>query len=216
MPVQARAEATRRRILDSATELFNELGYGETGLADVLQRAGVSKGAFYYHFDSKEALARAIIDTFDERVNQVFHGDFDPHNPTLAGIIRSTFDVQALLRRDTMSHIGHLLCQALGQVCPSGARVYQGWTDRFVEMVTMVITTGELRDDVDPKDVAEAIWVSVLGCHLVSAAVGDDCFARLGRSWRVLLRSALPQRAIADVDDLLDRIVADYQTAAPA
>ena len=61
MPRQARAEATRRRIIDSAVDLFTEMGYGETGLADVLQRAGVSKGAFYYHFDSKESVAAAII-----------------------------------------------------------------------------------------------------------------------------------------------------------
>ena len=68
MPLQARAEATRRRILDSAIDLFDELGYGETGLADVLQRAGVSKGAFYYHFDSKEAVAAAIIEDYRRHV----------------------------------------------------------------------------------------------------------------------------------------------------
>ena len=68
MVMQARAEATRHRILDSAVDLFDELGYGETGLADVLQRAGVSKGAFYYHFDSKEGIAAAIIEEFDRKV----------------------------------------------------------------------------------------------------------------------------------------------------
>lgn len=216
MPIQARAEATRRKILESAAELFSELGYGETGLADVLQRAKVSKGAFYYHFDSKEALARAIIDTFDQRAAQAVDDNFDPQAPTLEGIIRSTFAVQDLMRNDRMSGIGQLLSQALGQVCPSGARVYKGWTGRFVEMVTMVITTGELRGDVDPEDVAEAIWVGVLGCHLVSAAVGDDCYARLGRSWRILLRSALPEAAIEEADNLLGRVVADYQMAVPA
>ena len=74
MVVQARAEATRRRIIDAAIALFSEEGYGDTGLAAIMDRADVSKGAFYYHFESKEALASAIIgegvtqlmDTFNE------------------------------------------------------------------------------------------------------------------------------------------------------
>ncbi len=63
MARQARAEATRKKIIDTAVELFIDLGYGETGLAEILQRADVTKGAFYYHFDSKEAVAAAIIDS---------------------------------------------------------------------------------------------------------------------------------------------------------
>lgn len=216
MAIQARAEATRRRILESAADLFSESGYGETGLADVLQRAKVSKGAFYYHFDSKEALAREIIDEFDQRAAQAVEDNFDPEAPTLEGIIRATFEVQDLMRNDRMTGIGQLLSQALGQICPSGARVYKTWTERFVAMVTMVISTGELRGDLDAEEVAEAIWVAVLGCHLVSAAVNDDCFARLGRSWRVLLRSALPDGEMAHAEKMLGRVVADYQAAVPA
>lgn len=75
--LQARAEATRRRILDSAVDLFDELGYGETGLADVLQRANVSKGAFYYHFDSKEAVATAIIEDFRHQMEEATRETID-------------------------------------------------------------------------------------------------------------------------------------------
>ena len=73
MVVQARAEATRRRIIDAAIALFSEEGYGDTGLAAIMDRADVSKGAFYYHFESKEALASAII---DEGVTQLLDGAY--------------------------------------------------------------------------------------------------------------------------------------------
>ena len=59
---QARSEATRRKIITSAAELINEIGYPATGLGDIIERAEMTKGALYYHFDSKESLATAIIE----------------------------------------------------------------------------------------------------------------------------------------------------------
>ena len=73
MVVQARAEATRRRIIDAAIALFSEEGYGDTGLAAIMDRADVSKGAFYYHFESKEALASAIIGEGVTQLLDTFH-----------------------------------------------------------------------------------------------------------------------------------------------
>jgi AcrR family transcriptional regulator len=211
MALQARAEATRRRIIESAVELFAELGYGETGLADVLQHAGVSKGAFYYHFDSKEAVATAIIEEFDNRVGRAIDNDFDVDGPTLEGLIAGTFAVQDLMRRDKLTQVGHRLCQALDQVSSAGARVYLGWTERFVDMVKMVIDTGDMREDVDPNHVAECVWVGILGCNLVSAAIGDDPYARLARCWRVMVRTIVPEGALDGVEKTVDGIAGRYQ-----
>jgi len=57
---QGRAGATRRRrqaILDAALECFSTLGYDETTLADIRERAGASTGSIYHHFGSKEHIA---------------------------------------------------------------------------------------------------------------------------------------------------------------
>ncbi|MCB0923161.1 MAG: TetR/AcrR family transcriptional regulator [Mycobacterium sp.] len=213
MVVQARAAATRRRIIEAAVTLFAENGYGETGLVDVLQHAGVSKGAFYYHFDSKEAVASAIIGEFHQRLVEAVDWHVDSDAPTLEGIIRATFAVQCLMRSDLTIKIGQELSQALSQVSVAGARMYGEWTERFAEMVRAVIAAGELRSDVDPADASESIWAAVLGSHLVSAALHDDPYVRLARSWRVLLRSLLPKEAWAGFDSLLNRIVADYAEA---
>jgi AcrR family transcriptional regulator len=53
---QLRGEETRSRILDAAGELFAERGYDATSVADICARAGVTKGAFYHHFKSKQAV----------------------------------------------------------------------------------------------------------------------------------------------------------------
>jgi AcrR family transcriptional regulator len=54
--VQVRSEETRKRILDSALRLFADKGYDATGVAEICTTADVSKGAFYHHFPSKQAI----------------------------------------------------------------------------------------------------------------------------------------------------------------
>ena len=69
---QARSEATRRKIIDSAVDLINEIGYPAAGLGDIIERAELTKGALYDHFDSKEALATAIIEEGSESLFGAF------------------------------------------------------------------------------------------------------------------------------------------------
>jgi AcrR family transcriptional regulator len=63
-----RREATRRQILDAATRLFTELGYEATSIRAVLDATGLSRGAFYHHFPSKEALFETALESVEERV----------------------------------------------------------------------------------------------------------------------------------------------------
>lgn len=62
MPTQQRSEATRAQILRSALACFAESGYDATGVSEICARAGVSKGAFYHHFASKQELFLALLD----------------------------------------------------------------------------------------------------------------------------------------------------------
>lgn len=57
-----RREETRRAILNAAALCFAARGYAETGVAEICQRAGVSKGAFYYHFESKQAVFLDLLE----------------------------------------------------------------------------------------------------------------------------------------------------------
>ena len=50
------ARATRERIVQSAIDLFATQGYDATSVAQVIDRAGLTKGGFYHHFASKDAL----------------------------------------------------------------------------------------------------------------------------------------------------------------
>lgn len=62
MARQERAVRTRRAILEAAASVFDERGYEAATIADILTRAGVTKGALYFHFSSKQDLARGVLD----------------------------------------------------------------------------------------------------------------------------------------------------------
>jgi len=212
MVLQARAEATRRRIIDSAVDLFDELGYGETGLADVLQRARVSKGAFYYHFDSKEAVASAIIDEHRCRISAAIRNRSDPSEPALESMIVATFTSAAMLEADKTVRIGNQLLQALGQVSSVAAPTYAEWTGLFVASLAQAFQSVGVRDGVDAREAAEAMWAGVVGCHLLSAAIGDDSSARLARAWRVVVRATVPVDLFEHYDELLEKVSAAPQS----
>ncbi|WP_435060255.1 TetR family transcriptional regulator [Streptomyces sp. bgisy060] len=62
MARQERAVRTRRTVLEAAAAVFDERGYKAATIADILKRADVTKGALYFHFASKRALAQGILD----------------------------------------------------------------------------------------------------------------------------------------------------------
>ena len=59
---ERQAEATRELLLSIARERFTTQGYAATSIEDIVQRAGVAKGALYHHFSGKDALFRAVYE----------------------------------------------------------------------------------------------------------------------------------------------------------
>ena len=55
---------TRDRLIQSARHLFWERGFAGTSMTDLLSHAGVNSGSFYHFFESKEALLRAVLETY--------------------------------------------------------------------------------------------------------------------------------------------------------
>lgn len=57
-------DRTRKVLLDSAVALFSEQGFHATSVQEIVEKARVTKGAFYHHFDTKEDVLRLIHDEF--------------------------------------------------------------------------------------------------------------------------------------------------------
>jgi TetR/AcrR family transcriptional repressor of nem operon len=64
--VSRRGEQTREKILDVTQDLTLRRGFGATSIDLIIDAAGLTKGAFFYHFRSKNDLARALVERFAE------------------------------------------------------------------------------------------------------------------------------------------------------
>jgi AcrR family transcriptional regulator len=207
---QARAEATRGKIIDAAVELFAHAGYGDTDLAAIVREAGITKGAFYYHFESKEQVADAIIAEGNIRLRKVFFDADQSSSSALQSLIIATFGVARLMRADLLVGTGNLLVQSLGQVGHAGQGLYPDWVEVFTGYLKTVAAQGYLRSDVDPVEAGETVCASVLGSHLLSDALGEDVCGRLARAWRVLIVALVPDDSVSYFQEFLARIAAQY------
>jgi AcrR family transcriptional regulator len=65
-----RRESTHAALLVAARELFAERGYADTGREDIAERAGVTRGALYHHFESKAAVGVAVLEALTDELAQ--------------------------------------------------------------------------------------------------------------------------------------------------
>src|SRR5258708_8678846 len=64
--------ATREKLLDAAVHAIRERGYAATKVDELCAATALTKGAFFHHFESKEALALAAIEHFGQRAGEMF------------------------------------------------------------------------------------------------------------------------------------------------
>jgi AcrR family transcriptional regulator len=207
MARQARSDATRRKIVNAAVDLFREVGYSATGLGDIIERAEMTKGAFYYHFDSKELLASAIIEEGAVRVRDTFRGICQSSSPALENIIHGTFVVADLFVHDKVAAIGIQLSRTFGEFNETASRTYGSWLEVMTEQARLASGEGDLRDDLDPDVVGESLIGAMLGAELISNAAsgGRDLIVRLSRIWEIHLRAIATHESLPYFREFLTR-----------
>jgi AcrR family transcriptional regulator len=79
--MQQRSEETRARILESSIKLFSNRGFNAASVDDICEEAGVSKGAFYHHFESKQTLFLALLDGWLQTIDNAIEASRDKTAP---------------------------------------------------------------------------------------------------------------------------------------
>lgn len=212
MARQARAEATRHKIIEAAVDIFSEVGYASTGLGEIIERAEITKGALYYHFDSREALAAAIIEEATDRVIGAFRDIAQSSTPALENMIHGSFVVLGMIAQDKLARIGRQLARALGQFSPVGAHTYADWTTVVDGQAVRAAEEGDLRPELDAHVVGETIIATLLGIEQLSTAIsaGADMISRLTRAWELLLPGIANDSALPYFQQFLAREAMRY------
>jgi AcrR family transcriptional regulator len=204
---QARSEATRKRIINAAVDLFAEVGYQATGLGDIIERAEMTKGALYYHFDSKEALATAIIEEGANTALTAFRSISEPSSPALENMIHGVFVVADLMTTDKMVRTGSQLLRAFGEFNAATALTHGHQLSEMVAQARQAIAEGDLRDGLNPDAVGELIVGAVLGAEFISnaASSGADLIERIARIWALLLPAIASDESLPYFREFLAR-----------
>ncbi|WP_330349517.1 ScbR family autoregulator-binding transcription factor [Streptomyces sp. NBC_00582] len=192
---QDRAIRTRKLILESMAILFNDVGYDAATIAALVERTGLTRGALYFHFASKEDMARAVL---DEAV-------------TREGLSPQAFKLQEWV------DLGLLLAYRLPRepilraairlaVDPKARRLFgTRWPDWVVlgnELLTQAKEGGELLPHADPAAVSRAFVGAWTGVQLVTEVLEEklDLSEEIAGLYQLLLPSIVTPVVLAKLD----------------
>jgi AcrR family transcriptional regulator len=206
MVPQARSEITRQKILNAAIELFSEVGYAAAGLGDIIDRAGMTKGALYHHFDSKEALATAVIEQGTNLTRDAFRQVCQSSSPALENIIHGVFVITNLVVTDKTARTAEQLTRALAEFNSAASQVWSSRLDAMTIQASRASTEGDLREDLDPHVVSESILNAMLGAQLLAKTEdGHDHIKKLTGSLELLLPAIVADTSLGYFRQFLAR-----------
>jgi TetR/AcrR family transcriptional repressor of nem operon len=164
----AHKHATRRRILEAASQAFRERGVAETGVDEVMRRAGLTHGGFYAHFrDKSELVAEACTSAFDEAVPNL---DRIAAAPTPAARARLLIDSYLAPRHRDNRGSGCLVVAVGADM----ARLHGAARSGYARGVTQHLERLAAALRLSPNPVRNRERVT----HLMSSLVGALLFAR--------------------------------------
>lgn len=211
VPRQARAEATRQSIVVAGVALFDDVGYGDTDMIDVIERAGTTKGTCYYYFPTKGSLALAIIEQSNLRIAGAMGDIWESDAPSMHKLIAATFRFIAVTENDPIARVGYQLRQANRQISTAGGGGFGDTEVVFASAIRRAVAAGHARPDVNDREAAVTLFAALTGCRLLADVFDHDPFDRLAQSWRTLLKSIAPTDALPGLNRYVRSVVRSYQ-----
>jgi AcrR family transcriptional regulator len=181
MPVTPKGAATRAFLLQVAAEVFAERGYVETTMAELIARSGLTKGAFYFHFSSKDQLALAVVEEkqrqWVDSVQAAISAEsraVDQFRAIPTALVRlhrddpSTFSVSRLTR--DLAHVPH--------ITPTLREHMRAWLGLLTGLISQAQADGDLPPTVDAGDLAAVLVAATDGLKDLGGLVDAPSRAR--------------------------------------
>lgn len=195
---QERAEITRQAILDGAAIAFDRFGSGAASLSDVVKHAGVTKGALYFHFQSKEALARTLM---DEQF-QISEGVPAIEEPGLQTVIDLTHQMAHGLRSNVRIRAAIRLVIEFGSFTNPDPTPYNTWIDTAFGCLKPAQDRGDVFPTLDLYDLSTLLVGAFTGIQVTShVRTGrEDLHTRVIDLWHFLLPGIVPADRLPHFD----------------
>ncbi|TFV52790.1 TetR/AcrR family transcriptional regulator [Blastococcus sp. TF02A-35] len=195
--------ATRRLIVDAAAALFSERGYASASLTDIVAGTGMTKGAVYWHFPSKEEIALDIVRQMYASWPPMLGAVIAAHDDALDALVAVTYKAAEQFSTDlTTQAAKRLLAELPPDALAKLPQPYVGWQGALCSLITEGQRRGQVNPAVDPEGTAQAIVASFFGMQQVSWELTNrrDLLARLENFWKLVLPQLRPTAATGPAD----------------
>ena len=161
-------DTTRRHILDVASAQFRESGIAAVGLAGIMAEAGLTNGAFYTHFESKEELVRAVLlDALERREQR--HKDNLANGVALETVIR---DYLSPRHRDHAA-TGCPTAALVSEVARHPKATREAFTGKMSDILALMTAQMPNGSAADRRRRAMSAYSTMVGALQLSRAVSD-------------------------------------------
>ena len=183
-----RADTTRQQILNAAAHQFARLPYHRVGLDDVLAEAELTKGAMYFHFRSKHALALAIIEDRAAKAKEVIAALVTRKFSGLETLIDLSYQIAVRDISEDTARAGFNLLESIGRLEGLQTQLLAGWIETLAVIADRAIAEGDILDECDPQDVARLQVSTYMGLRQTSDLDEPERFLlNFEKTWALLL-----------------------------
>ncbi|RBY94525.1 TetR/AcrR family transcriptional regulator [Blastococcus sp. TBT05-19] len=193
--------ATRRLIVEAAATLFSTRGYATASLNDIVAGTGMTKGAVYWHFPSKEDIALEIVRQMYASWPPMLAEVMAAHPDALDALVACTYKAADQFSSDlTTQAAKRLLAELPPEAMAKLPQPYVGWQGALCSLITEGQRRGEINRAVEAEGTAQAIVASFFGMQQVSWELTGrrDLLARLENFWKLVLPQLRPEAAATE------------------
>lgn len=167
--MQQRSEETRTRIMDAAVKLFSSHGYNSSSVDDICKEAGISKGAFYHHFESKQILFLALLDVWLQTIDTAIEASKDQTVPETFMLITEAYPYIFRTAGDNLPMFLEfwLIASRDKTVWDASIAPYRRYQKYFASLIKKGVEEGSFVE-VDPELTSRMIISTAMGLLLQS------------------------------------------------
>lgn len=211
MTQQQRAQLTRERAIEGAAAVFARVGYAAASISDISSETGVSKGSLYFHFSSKEEIARAVLEREQELGKQSAERVIAASASSLEATMGLCADFAHWMSTSILARAGVRLTTETTTFDPPLRGPFEDWIPLIGALLAGAAAEGDLRPDVDPPTLAHFLIPAFTGVQMASGVLTGygDLIRRVREMWLVVLPGMVRPERMAAALEALDRVLPD-------
>lgn len=177
---QQRAVATRTALIEGAATVFARLPYAEARLRDISVESGISEGALYFHFGTKNEIAAAVLSAQQDRMTEALTKVMGEQSSALDKLASLATSLANLIANDVIVQGGIRLAGQPNAELIEGAREpYFEWIRIGQTLIREGIEDGSISPEIDVDSAAEFVNELFVGAQVLSGLA--DSWASLPR-----------------------------------